>query len=162
MRNVIIYPIKKLYYELNEIDAEKFCAIIVSSYDVNMEKVKKLNSKIVLRFDDITQLNSENSFNDELSEKIFNFVKALPQDIENIYVCCDAGESRSSGIAAVIMRFYGCDEMTIWKNPHYNPNTLVYKLLSHIFGFNVTGEDIRKKQKINEEALSDVINKNRN
>ncbi len=162
MRNVIIYPIKKLYYELNEIDAEKSCAIIVSSYDVNMEKLKKLNSKIVLRFDDITQLNSEHSFNNEFPEKIFNFVKTLPQDIENIYVCCDAGESRSTAIAAVIMRFYGYDEMTVWENPHYNPNTLVYKILCRQFGFNVTDDEVRKNQKINEKALSDAINRNRN
>ncbi len=161
MPNIFIYPIKKLYYELNEINAEKSCAIIVSSYDVNMEKLKKLNSKIVLCFDDITQLNSEHSFNNEFSEKIFNFVKTLSQDIENMYVCCDAGESRSSAIAAVIMRFYGYDEMTIWKNPHYNPNILVYRLLCLQFGFNVTNEEIQNKQIINKEALSEAINRNR-
>ena len=162
MRNVIIYPIKKLYYEFNEINAEKSCAIIVSSYDVNTEKLKKLNSKLVLHFDDITQLNSEHSFNNEFSEKIFNFVNTLPQDIENIYVCCDAGESRSSAIAAVIMRFYGYDEMTVWKNPHYDPNALVYKILCRRFGFNVTDDEVGEKKKINEQALFDVINKNRN
>ncbi len=161
MRNIIIYPIKKLYYELNEINTEKSCAIIVSSYDVKTEKLEKLSLKLVLHFDDITQLNSERAFNNEFSEKIFEFVKTIPQGAENIYVCCDVGQSRSAAIAAAIMRFFGYDEMKIWKNPHYNPNVLVYKILCRQFGFSVTDDEVKEKQKINEQALFDAINKNR-
>ena len=55
------------------------------------------------------------------------------------------------------MRYNGIDEMKIWKNPHYHPNPLVYKLLCYAFEIQVSDKEIAEKVTINNKALSDAI-----
>lgn len=46
-----------------------------------------------------------------------------------IIVHCDAGVSRSAGIAAALLKFYNGDDTPIFDNPKYCPNMLCYRLM---------------------------------
>ncbi len=63
----------------------------------------------------------------ELAEKVKEFVENLDDNITDLLFCCNSGEYRSAALAAAYMRYFGMDEMSVWKNPHYHPNSLVYK-----------------------------------
>lgn len=43
-------------------------------------------------------------------------------------VHCDAGQSRSAGVAAAIMKFKTGSDMPIFKNPKYQPNMHCYRM----------------------------------
>ena len=63
----------------------------------------------------------------EDAEKIKQFVEAHKED--SIIVHCDAGVSRSAGIAAALMKFYNGDDTPIFDNPRYCPNMLCYRTM---------------------------------
>lgn len=148
-----IHPLKWLYYNL-ENDDRTCCAIIASSYDVRVDKLAKLKSKLILSFNDIVDSSNANSFNRSLAEKMHSYISNLQSDIEVLYVCCDSGESRSSAIAAAITRFYDEDDSDVWSNPHYCPNPLVYKLLCEELGVAMTGKELENKITLNNNALT--------
>lgn len=47
----------------------------------------------------------------------------------DIIVHCDAGISRSSGIAAAILKAYTGDDSQIFNNPRYRPNMRCYRVV---------------------------------
>lgn len=56
-------------------------------------------------------------------------------EVEDIIVHCAAGISRSSATAAAICKYLNLDELKIiWNNPHFVPNSLVYKLTLNELG----------------------------
>lgn len=159
--DIEIHPIKWLYYNLPE-EKRKACSIIVSSYDVRLNKLDKLNSKIIFSFADISDYESPLSFREDHARKIHQYVDNLPSDTDVLFVCCDSGESRSSAIAAAMLRYLDRDEMKIWQNPHYHPNPLVYKLLCEELGFHVQDGEIKEKTEINNNAFAKAITDARN
>lgn len=157
---VEICPVKQLYYRLPE-EKRKACAIIASSYDVRLSKLEKLESKIIFSFADVTEHKNPLSFNEEHARQIHQYADNLPDVTEVLFVCCDSGESRSSAIAAAITKYFGGDEMKIWRDPRYHPNGLVYKLLCREFGLPASDDEVNEKIRINDNALSEAINRAR-
>lgn len=49
--------------------------------------------------------------------------------IDKVIVHCGAGQSRSAGIAAALLKYYTGDDSQIFDNPRYTPNMLCYRLL---------------------------------
>lgn len=47
--------------------------------------------------------------------------------IDKIIVHCDAGQSRSAGVAAAILKYYTNDDTQIFNNSKYTPNMLCYR-----------------------------------
>ena len=111
-------------------------------------------------FADITDSTESSAFNKKIADEIAAYVKNLPAQLDTLFVCCDSGESRSTAMSAAIMRYNGMDEMLIWKNPHYHPNTLVYSMLCDALGVPVSKVELQAKHWTSEKALSDAINKN--
>ena len=66
---------------------------------------------------------------EEDAVEISNFVKKYEKMpvIENIIVHCDAGQSRSAGVAAAIMKYMFNDDTPIFNNHKYKPNMLCYR-----------------------------------
>lgn len=62
------------------------------------------------------------------------FIKALDANVTDIYVCCQAGESRSPGLAAAVYHYYGLDPHDVFSNPQYHPNVLCFRLLTEALG----------------------------
>lgn len=66
-------------------------------------------------------------FNKKEAKKIVNFIKKYLNKTNLIICQCEAGISRSAGVAAALSKYItGSDEYYF---KHYIPNSLVYKLL---------------------------------
>ena len=154
----MICPIRQLYQYAEDGDMSDVAVLAVSSYDINEDKLKTFGRTLCMNFADITDSTESSAFNREIADEIAAYVKSLPAQLDTLFVCCDSGESRSTAMSAAIMRYNGMDEMKIWRNPHYHPNPLVYKLLCYAFGIQVSDEEVAEKVAINNKALSDAIN----
>lgn len=141
---------------LDSINKETTAVILCSSYEIDVKKLEKFPNKLVLYFDDVCEVRS-NAFNKEIATKIKLFVSSILNEITDMYICCDGGESRSSAICAALMKFQKQDEMTIWKNPYYHPNVLVYKLLCMELGIRISKCNLRYKEYVNRNALRRAI-----
>ncbi|MGN1138433.1 MAG: hypothetical protein ACI4RM_03220 [Ruminococcus sp.] len=158
MYEIMICPLKKLYQYAEDGDMRDVAVLAVSSYDINQERLKVFGKTLCLNFDDVTDTVNSSAFTKDIAEKIADYVKEFSPQTDTLFVCCDSGESRSTAMAAAIMRFNGMDEMNIWKNPHYHPNTLVYSLLCDALGVPVSKTELQEKHWTSEKALSDAIN----
>lgn len=132
MLDIEVLPIKNLYNVLQHSNTTNKCAIIMSSYDINEEKLNGIQN-IYLQFDDIKDKN-KNSFNENMAQQIHKFIDKNA-NYEKIYICCDSGESRSSAIAAATYKYLGTSDKIIWKNYHYHPNELVYKIMCNEYRY---------------------------
>ena len=70
-------------------------------------------------------------FSKEHAEKIVEFVKFNLKDISVIICQCDAGISRSAGVAAALSKCINGDDMFFFKR--YLPNSLVYKTILEVW-----------------------------
>lgn len=61
-------------------------------------------------------------------------------------VHCDAGVSRSAAVDACMKRYLGYDDWDIFKNPNYEPNSLVY---NDIMKYIIKDYDINNKEDMN-------------
>ena len=161
MYEIQICPVKRLYLYAEEGDMSDVAVLAVSSYEINPNKLRGFGNMLCLNFADVTNAMDFSAFTKDTAAKIAKYIKELPAQLDTLFVCCDSGESRSTAMAAAIMRFHGLDELRVWKNPHYHPNALVYALLSEALGVPVSTVELREKQRISEKAFSDAINKTR-
>lgn len=61
------------------------------------------------------------------AKKIVDFVSRYKDKI--IIVHCDAGQSRSAGVAAALSKYYNNDDSEYFDNPRFTPNMWCYKLM---------------------------------
>ena len=61
------------------------------------------------------------------AKKIVDFVSYHKDKI--IIVHCDAGQSRSAGVAAALSKYYNNDDSEYFDNPRFTPNMWCYKLM---------------------------------
>lgn len=155
-----VLSIKQANEELKSKDKEKIKIIIASSYQNDISGINN-EDKLLLNFDDINE-KSENSFNSSMAIKINRFIENINFKQYELYICCDSGISRSSAIAAAILRKYNENEDIIWKNCNYHPNLLVYEELCKEFELKNSKSELKRKEKINANALRKQINKTRN
>lgn len=157
MYEIMICPIKQLYNCAEDGDMSDVAVLAVSSYDINQDKLKFFCYSLCLNFADVTSSADRSAFSNGDAEKIADFIKGLSGQMDTLFVCCDSGESRSTAMAAAIMRYHGLDEKKIWENPHYQPNTLVYSMLCDALGVPVSEDELQAKHWTSEKALSDAI-----
>ena len=138
MFEIQICPLKKLYQLAQDGDMRSVAVLAVSSYDIQKEYLEPFCAQHCMHFSDVVNSDHPDAFTIETAESIVAFVNVLPEELDTLFVCCDSGESRSTAMAAAIMRYYGDDEIKIWENPHYHPNPLVYVLLCEALGIFIT------------------------
>ena len=80
-----------------------------------------------LRFGDAD--NEENGMTEADAAKIAEFVNTAGANADRIIVHCEAGVSRSAGVAAAIMKFLTGDDKAIFNNRKYVPNMFCYRLV---------------------------------
>lgn len=69
-------------------------------------------------------------FNDAMALEVAKFISAHP-DVEAVVVNCEAGVSRSSGLAAAVLKHKNGNDDQVMLDDRYHPNKLVYsKVLS--------------------------------
>lgn len=65
--------------------------------------------------------------------KIADFVLKWKDKIETLFVHCGAGVSRSSGVAAAILKFMTDDDFQIFNNKIFHPNMRCYRTVLNAF-----------------------------
>ena len=156
---VRVLSINEAKSDLKNLDVNNVKAIIASSCDNDIENVDS-NNKLVMHFDDIGN-GRPNSFNKQFAEKINSFVRNIDFSKYKLYVCCDSGVSRSSAIAAAILRKFDENEDIIWRDYNYKPNIFVYKTLCDEFKLKNSSLRLKHKANINKKVLRKKINESR-
>lgn len=132
-----IYPIKQLYSAVELlVDKSDIAAILCTTNPISKTRLEGIQH-IHISFADITDAKRFDAFRIEKAQKIKRFLDGL-EGIDVLYICCDSGESRSTAVAAAILRYWGRNEMAIWNNIHFHPNPLVYHLQCKAFGLSNT------------------------
>ena len=70
-------------------------------------------------------------FEAPMARKILDFVEALFKDGKMYVIHCDAGISRSPGVAAALNKIYFNEDSYYFKN--YSPNSLVYTTILKVY-----------------------------
>ena len=155
---IIVCPAKALLMnkDMQKEQPGNYAAIICSSYTVDETQLFWLDKKLILMFDDTVNEFRATCFSEAQAALASDFAMALDEGT-TLYVCCDSGESRSAAIAAALYRRFGLDEMLIWQNHRYHPNTLVYKRMCAALDMTVTEDMIRERKQMNDEALAAAI-----
>lgn len=106
-----------------------------AEFDKNNKTIKDI---LYLEFYDISY-NSQEIFKgyapmtDEDAVKIRDFVLKWKNKVNTIWVHCDAGISRSAGVAAGILEALGKDNSYIFDSKMYFPNLLCYRKTLNAF-----------------------------
>ncbi len=154
MYSITVMPVKKLYEIALEADLSNAAALAVSSYGVDEDALSGMCAAMCLDFADTT---GSDGLDGKTAAAMAEYIITLPEDLDTLFVCCDMGQSRSPAMAAAIMRYHGLDEDVIWKNPRYEPNLRVYKILSNALGVPPTDDECYHKHCMNEEAFRKAI-----
>ena len=83
---------------------------------------------------------------------IFRFLRNLPEEVTDLYVCCSKGGSRSPAVAAAVLRMSGRSDKPVWENPFYVPNKLVYQVICKEFGLFVPDWYVKKLVELNRQS----------
>jgi hypothetical protein len=136
------------------------CALIstIGTYDSRPKFKHNSNIKAILElcFDDV-----EEDCNNELAMKykdaiaVADFVNSL-KDIDILYVHCEAGISRSAGVAAAISKALTGDDAYFFERP-FCPNMNCYKLTLKAFGLDITPTELYElDNKINDNIKKEL------
>ena len=156
MKKIHVMPIMGLSNEvLQDVCTSAFIGI--SGVSPRLSRVKLYDNWCAISFADVENPDMESAFSIDHALLIKKFITELPDDITDLYICCDSGESRSPAVAAALLTAMGKKDSIVWENPYYKPNCLVYKLMRRAFGIEIEQEEIYQKRKDNECALSRTI-----
>ena len=132
---------------MNRVSAKRYSyhthpesSVIISITDPDkesnvFEKSPLNNIKAVLRvqFQDVDAPNPESITNGDAS-KIAKFAMLWYNKVDVIIVHCEAGQSRSAGAAAAILKYFTGKDDAIFDDYRYTPNRTVYrKVLNNLF-----------------------------
>ena len=109
-----------------------------------------IRSVLFLHFDDV-EGNNENCMDTNDAKKIMQFVNANKDKVDGFIVHCDAGVSRSAGVAAAIMKYLINDDTQIFNNPRYCPNMHCYRMVLNAFFGEYDDDEIKAKEAHNIE-----------
>jgi predicted protein tyrosine phosphatase len=104
---------------------------IMCPFDNFPELKKGYVDLLRLKFLDIDQdeLCGYKGFDVTDANNILDFVEKNKSIVDTIAIHCNAGISRSSGVAAALSKIYNGDDTWVFKNRKYCPNLRVYSLL---------------------------------
>ena len=160
-KDLQICPVKRLYLELEEnLPDTKTIAIVLTTEKINHPNMRMLDNCHKVEVMDTEIENKAFSFNYDEGLKVKEFLDR-ENDFGRLYVCCDSGESRSTAMAAAVMRYYGESDKQIWTNPYYHPNLLVYKKQLNAFGIKISRLRLKYLKYINDRALKKAMNEGR-
>ena len=132
--------------------------VFCSSYQDRLDNLKENYSwanALFFKFQDSESESNPEPFTDAMAGEMVDFLKA--NTYTTIYLCSDAGVSRSAAIAAALYKYYGYDDGLIWDSPHMQPNILVYSKVRFALGFKMVSVMDSMYKKRNESALERAI-----
>ena len=116
--------------------------VIISIADLFAERAhfnrdnKSIKAVLYLSFEDVSEA-GEGAMTAEDAAKIRDFVQRWQDKVSTVWVQCEMGVSRSAGIAAALMEYFGEDMTALFESETYCPNMLCYEL---------TGEALKQKE----------------
>lgn len=138
---------KKYSYKKHE---NKSVIISINSFNSIKNNFKRFKENGILSildlyFDDVF-IDCKYSIKEEDIKSIIKFVDFWKDKADTLIVHCDAGVSRSSAVAACMKRYLGFDDWDIFKNPNYEPNSLVYNMIMKyiVKDYDSNKEDLEK------------------
>lgn len=158
---VHICPVRELYRRIaaGEIDTHRAAALLSSSYPIETERLGAMPF-VFCEYDDLDREVPGRSFPLDGGATAFAaFLKELDSRTADLYCCCDGGCRRSAAVACSAMRYLGQDEFTVWENPAYEPNPLVYTMLCEALGIPVTDEALDLRIETSRQAFRRAIRK---
>lgn len=113
---------------------EPVCVITISSDDAYPTLADKNIRQITyLRFDD-TDIGPANLFTEIQAGLVLMHAEwSNERDIKMICQC-EAGISRSAGVAAALSYIYNGSDAWVFQDPRYHPNMLVYRTILNVYG----------------------------
>jgi predicted protein tyrosine phosphatase len=138
--------------------------IMISIQDTSQNNVKfnrnpKINAILRLFFSDIEyEIESGIMMSKNDAKTLKDFIDLWKEKVGTIIIHCQAGISRSAGVAASIEKYLNGEMMEledIWNNHKYSPNGCCYKICCKAFGFDVSEDDIKRLKYLNNKAHSD-------
>ena len=109
---------------------------IVSIHDVNMPNARlkvgrSIQDILFLGFDDVGGNFTIGSkvMSALQAEQIAKFALKWKDKVDGIIVNCEAGISRSSGVAAALMKYFTGDDSLIFNSSRFCPNMTCYRLV---------------------------------
>ena len=135
--NIHIMPIRQ-FLHLDNVPVAS-AAIISSSEYLDVSKIS-----IPFAYADYMDFDYESprSFTELQASRFAEFIKSMKHNVTDLFVCCDAGESRSPAIAAAIHRWLRQDDHHIWCNPRYHPNALCFMRMAEALDIKIADEEI--------------------
>ena len=122
---------------------------ITSEIDADSGGFDHFISHLELVFLDTEEQDHPDSMQSDHAQQIVDFINSLDTKVETLFVSCNAGVSRSSAIAAAIIRAQGLDDSEIWANLDYSPNIHCYRMVLAAFG--IDASDAEEKMRTNEQ-----------
>jgi hypothetical protein len=115
--------------------------------DINMVAL------LALKFadtDDKEDIDDWKCISNTQAKLILDFAFSVKEEVDTIIINCDAGISRSSGIAAALSYIFNGTDSEIWDNPKFFPNKLVYDTILNAAGYSntYTQEDIETEAEL--------------
>lgn len=116
-----------------------------------------IHSVLRLKFNDVA-FGSEHCITKSDAQEIADFIKDHEhEDFDMIIVHCEVGISRSAGICAAIMKYYGEDYEKIFNSKKYKPNMGCFCMVCGALDVSCLDSDIERLSNINKSVW-----KNRN
>ena len=117
--------------------AMESAVISISDCDKDSPTLKSnLNNGIIahckLKFNDVDR-GEINCITEADALKIVSFVTENKDRIDKLIVHCEAGRSRSAGVAAAIMKALTGSDWDVFDNPRYIPNMTCYRVVLNAF-----------------------------
>lgn len=134
---------------MTQIKPQKLYAIISIADSTNSRFIGEIMADLVTNdplhiatlyqeFDDIIEpYHSMTLFTKEQGQDILDFMAGLPNaGVEELYIHCHAGVSRSAAVASVLELVQENKEASVgyWCSALYAPNSFVYKTLTELLG----------------------------
>lgn len=160
-----ICSLKLLYHLLREgqVSLPDSAAIILADETVLRPKLLKDLDFLYAPVRDVPKV-CEGSFTPAIAKKIGDYYDDLPDSCQILYICCDAGQSRSAAVGAALLRASGGDDRArIWaRADKYHPNPLVYRLQCQALSIRVSPIRLWQLEQQNRKACKGLFTRQKN
>lgn len=131
------------------------CAIIAcTERDNKFLSLFPDEQKCIVPFADVEDPNHPMAIKGAHARMIIRFLRHLPEEVTDLYVCCSKGGSRSPAVAAAVLRMSGRSDKVVWENPFYVPNSLVYQVICREFGLFAPDWYVKRKVELNRQCYT--------
>lgn len=126
------------------------CAIIAcTNRDNRYLSLFPEKQKCIMPFADVEEPRDSMAIRGAHARAIIRFLRQLPDEVTDLYVCCSKGGSRSPAVAAAVLRMSGRSDKIVWENPFYVPNKLVYQVICKEFGLFAPDWYVKRRVELN-------------